>query len=590
MGLIINSFSDGWQNKARRELMKDSALYMCEDLTLDEIGSLGCRYKHTEDSYFANQTLAGKIRDLLVFYVEGLDHKLVYYRIGTTLYCWNSYTEYTRTVSISMTKEHITGAMLRPELSENSHIYITDGLTMFSDSGSADYAWGIDPPDNLPLVSMAGSGGNLSAGGYSYRYTFYDNDTGAESDPSVVSATTTASANDLATISHIQVSSNPRVTSRKLYRTLANGGVWYLVTTLNDNVTTEIEDSKLDANLTTELNTDQGIPPYGDVVVAYKNRLFLTGNTDYPNRVWYSDSDSPDNWDSLNYLEVGTTNSRIMNIVEFEGKLYFIQTDGICGLYGSDENTFAWHKTRSHVGVSARWSCSAGPDGIYFMSHDGVYRFDGLKSIRISESIDRTFGIKPDIWTEIVDQETANATTRGDFLLGVYYLLVPMSDSTGIVTNRLLTYDTFSQVWTKYLFDGSCLCTDARKGKILAGRLRFSAFHYTIYELMNSINIHDNTAHPRFVTKTYTIANTEDSNSVGWLRRFRVDCIGAWTLRFYVDGLLVYTKILTNQTAHTRYQWYSFEPQIKGRYMFVYAEAPQGSTTYEDVFYEMEVT
>jgi hypothetical protein len=570
MGIIIEEFSKGWQNKARQELMRDDALFVCTDIGLDRLGSLMARRLHVEQAFFDTQSYTSAIEDVYFVNVENADVYLVYFRVGSSLYCWNSSTTTTRTVSNSMSGGHVSYAPLRPVLSDYTYVFVTDGVVMLCDNGVTTKTWGIDEPTNLPIVSMAGSGGALNNGSYVYAYTFYDSNTGSESDPSVVSATTTAAADDQATITDIKTSPNSRVTKRRLYRTLVNGGTKYLVTTINDNVTTSYVDSKDDDNLTTELNTDQGVPPTGDIVIAHNERLFLSGDTNYPNRVWFSRSKLPDNFPSTYYLSVGTVNDKVLNMVRFEGKLYFIQRAGITGLYGSDADTYAWHQTRSHVGANARWSCAAGPDGIYFLGHDGVYRFDGLKSTRVSDPIDRTFGLSAGTWTEIIDTDTVEDDALGGFLFGKYYLKVPLKDDSGAVTSQLLVYDVFDETWLLQDVDPDSLFADNGRGKLYGSMARKDGSgYYTVYELFSADSSTEDSSTPTFVTKSFAIKESQEGRRVGWLRRFRVDCVGTWTLYFYVDGTLQHTEALTSESASTRYAWYDFPPDIKGQYFYV---------------------
>ena len=587
MGIVINNFSAGWQNKARPELMKDDAVFMLKDVSLDDLGALKCRNLYLENSYFATQTIASMIKDLYIVDVEGVTKHLILYTVGDSLFCYNSSTQVTRTLSTAMVGNHVSYAPLKPVIGATTYVFITDGISMLSDNGVGSKTWGIDSPTNLPIVSMAGSGGNLAAGDYVYSYTFYDEDTGAESDPSISSSATTAGANDSATLTSISVSSDSRVTKRRVYRTLVDGGTQYLAGNVNDNVSTTFFDTKIDADLTTQINTDQGIPPIGDMVVTHLNRLFLAGSVDYPNRVWFSRSERPDNWPSTYYLDVGTSDDSLENMVVFEGKLYFIQTAGIAGMYGSDSNTFAWHQTRSHVGTVARWSTAVGPDGIYFLAHDGVYRFDGLKSVRISDAIDRSFGLAAQTWVDVVDTDTVSSVARACFLLGVYYLLIPMKDTDGTVTNTIIGFDVFDQTWTRYSIDCGSLTSDAGRGRLYAGI--GSGSSYSIYELFSSVTSTIDSATPDVITKSFTILPKDSKQAVGWVRKFRADCTGAWTLYFYVDGELEHTQALTNQSASTRYQWYDFDPQMKGRYLFVRILATGTPTPLTHAFNELEI-
>jgi len=235
---------------------------------------------------------------------------------------------------------------------------------------------------------------------------------------------------------------------------------------------------------------------------------------------------------------------------------------------------------------------AAGPDGIYFLSHDGVYRFDGLKSVRVSEAIGRTFGITADDWTEVVDTETVVSEARGVFLAGIYYLRIPLKDLSGTVTNRLLAYDVFEQTWVQYDVDCTCLFSDIGRGLLYGGLEKpDDAGYYSVYELM-SASVGTDAASPQAVTKDYTIiAQTEDrkSRAIGWVRKFRVDCEGSWTVVFYVDGESEHTQALTDQTPGTRYQWYDFGPQIKGRYLSVHIQATGTPVPDGWVFNELEV-
>lgn len=591
--MIISNFSLGWQNKARHELMKDNALFMCRDMSLIELGSLSCRRLNLENSYFATQTYTSPIDNVFQVDVEGVNKRLIFYTVGTTLYCWNSASGQTRTISTAITGGHVSYAPLKPLLDTHTYVFITDGVSLLADNGSTTKTWGLDAPENTTLVAMAGAGGNLSAGAYVYKYTFYDGDTGSESSPSPASASTTAAANDLATVSQILTSSDSRITKRRLYRTLVGGGTCYLVAPINDNVTTTYEDGLADADLTTELETDNSIPPSGDVVVVYKDRLFIAGDSNYPNRTSYTRAELPDSCPVTYYLDVGTSDNKVMNAVEFEGKLYFVHEAMITGLYGSDPDTYAWHQTRSHLGTVARWSVAVGPDGIYFVGHDGVYRFDGLKSVRVSDPIGRAFDLTSGTWHEIVDQDTVAIVSRACFLQGVYYVLLPMYNVDGSTNNRVLAYDTFNQTWMQYDLNVSFIMADEGRGKLYGCMEKpDAAGYYSVYELLSVDGSTVDIPVPQALTKSFPIVGPrEEGNApaVGWLRKFRVDAQGDWTLKFYVDGTLKHTEVLSGLDESDRYKWYDFPAQVKGRFIYVHVQATGTPAPMTHTFWEVEV-
>jgi hypothetical protein len=589
MGYVFENFSLGWQNRAGHDLMKDEALYRCVDLDMLELGVLRCVKGSSELGYFAAQGYGSEVKNVYQLDVEGNGVLLVYYTTGGSLYRYNSFTGVSTELSDSINETNVSYAPFKPTLSNITYIYITDGTTMLCDNGSSSYTWGIDPPENALSASMYGSGGLLQAGDYTWQYTFYNSNTGTESNPCLLMGAETAGALDSADVKGIETSSNSQVTSRRLYRSLVDGGSHYLVRDIGDNVTTSFIDVEDDDNLTTKMNTDQGVPPTVDTVRNFQNRLFLGGNSDFPNRVWYSRGSRPGNYPTDYYLEVGTVDDRVVDMVEFEGTLFFMQTAGISGLYGTTPDTFAWYKTRSHVGIAGKYSAVSGPDGIYFLGFDGVYRFDGVKSVRVSEQVGRTFGKLTTDWISIVNWDTVDEVCRSCFLNGVLYMLLPVIDNNGSVTNVVLSYDIFQQTWTELSLDCDYIYSDKGRGKVYGSYLVDS--RYTVLELLELVSgvLGDNDPTPEFVTKSVEFGRSKDGSRVKWLRRFRVDAEGSWIVYFYVDNVLRYTKALSGIDGSDRYIWYDFDEEIKGFNVYAKVVATGSSDHGNRVFKSLEV-
>jgi len=587
MTILINTFTKGWQNAARHELMANEAMYLCRDMSLDITGSLRCRNLSSENAYFATQTCTSNIEDVYQINVEGADKQLMFYRIGGSLYCWNSITNATRTISTAMSGEHISYAPALPLLSDTTFVYITDGTTMLADNGTTTITWGIDPPEAAPSISILAALGRLSAGTYRYIYTFYDNDTGSESDPSPACAALTAVANDGMTVSNIRTSDNSRVTTRRLYRTLAGGGSYYLVVIISDNTTTTFIDTFADADLSTEAILDQGIPPTVRIAYPYKKMLLLTGDDDYPNRVYITLVSGPDNVPEESYIETGKSGDKVMNICELEGRIHLITKAGIGVLYGETPDTLLPQETLAHVGTYARWTAKTGPDGIYYLANNGVYRFNGKTSSNVSEPIGRCFGNTPGRWFDIVDKSTAAESASACFLNGVYYLLVPMKDINGSVSNRLLAYDTQkssgAQTWLLYNVVLKHITSDTTRDKLFGSMEKpDSAGSYSVYELFSTASSSIDTATPEVVSKSFKtmegqkyslggaggITQSEEL-VIAWLRKFRVDADGDWDFDFYLDDRLVYSLSLSNLSIDDNSTWHDFPPNLKGRYVYV---------------------
>lgn len=101
-----------------------------------------------------------------------------------------------------------------------------------------------DPP-SAALVSPAAAG-NLSAGVYRYKVTFVTADGETLASPSSSPVTVAApGTNGRVQLSDIMTGGSV-VTARKIYRTTAGGSSYHLLTTLNDNTTTDYTDNTAD--------------------------------------------------------------------------------------------------------------------------------------------------------------------------------------------------------------------------------------------------------------------------------------------------------------------------------------------------------
>ena len=588
MGYVFENFSLGWQNRAGHRLMKDEALLKSVDLDFLELGVLRCVKGSNEVGFFKDLGYGSEILNIYQLDVEGSGVLLVYYTVGGSLYRYNGHSNVATELS-SINEENVSYAPFKGILSNSTYVYITDGSTMLCDNGVSSYTWGIDPPENSLSAYMSGSGGLLQAGDYTWQYTFYDGNTGAESNPCPVMGEVTAVDDDSAEIKGIEISSNSRVTSRRLYRTLVDGGSHYLAMDFGDNVTTSFIDVGSDDDLTTLMNTDQGVPPSVSLVSNFQNRLFVAGNSTYPNRVWYSRGSRGDNYPGDYYLDVGTSDDEVVGMVAFEGTLFFMQKAGISGLYGTTPDTFSWYRTRSHMGIAGKYSSVAGPDGIYFLGFDGIYRFDGVKSVRVSEQIGRSFGQLASEWVSVVDWDSVDSVCRTCFLNGVLYVLLPMRDINGSVGNRVFCYDIFQQLWCELSLDCDYIYSDIGRGKVY-GSYYFGS-RYGVFELLTNLSgvSYYNDPVPEFVTKSVEFGRTKEGNRVKWLRRFRVDADGDWTIYFYIDNELRYSKALTGLNEQGRYKWYDFDSELKGLSIYVRIVGASSSDHQNRVFRSLEV-
>ena len=126
------------------------------------------------------------------------------------------------------------------------------GTTLVDSTVSAQGAFNINPLAAPPAIGgyTLSAGTNLGVGTYYYFVVYVTalGETSAGANLTVVTTTGNTTVN----LTGIPISSDPRVTARKLYRTKLGGTTdnqWFLAT-INDNVTTTYTDSIADASLT----------------------------------------------------------------------------------------------------------------------------------------------------------------------------------------------------------------------------------------------------------------------------------------------------------------------------------------------------
>lgn len=266
----------------------------------------------------------------------------------------------------------------------NQWAYLANGTTFIRSDGTNVYEVGITAP-TAPSVAT-GAAGALS-GDYRYRVTYVDSD-GFESNGGTVSAQVSPSSEKVELTGIPTGNSDEGVAERKIYRTVAGGSTYYLLTTLSDATTTTYSDNTTDANLGSTvppLNHDKptatftGVAVAGDRLfgfVANSRRLYFT--LPFPNEraqpsTYYRDM--PDYIRGIKALGVGTL------LVVCENGPY-----AVAGL--SNPDLFYYNPLsgpRFYV-KSSRVTANF-LDGVITQGAEGVYLMNSAKSTWISQKI-----------------------------------------------------------------------------------------------------------------------------------------------------------------------------------------------------------
>lgn len=372
-------------------------------------------------------------------------------------------------------------------------------------NGTVTTKLGITAPANQPIVATSGTG--RQDGVYQYMYSYYNDLTGIESSVSPLSVEISLTGVG-ASVSYL-ASTDPQVTHIRIYRI---GGTWtdFLLLATVANVNGTYIDAVADEDLQGALvGTSLNNPPPTDLrfITEQFGMFFGAVGT----KLYYGRGDGyPQYWPAINYFELFEPITSIAAITD--GILIFTKTSTTL-LTGRDALSFMLYpldKTKGCINHAATVSLGntalvVGTNGIYAASMSGVKALSQpiLGDLQLS---------------------TVNAVVLNE----IYYLQ--------LANGKILCYDfRFGKNSFYYLdFDTEYLATD-----------------YTyLYGVQgtNLVKLFSNGL-TSYTYKTGVITEGEYS-TVKSYNKFYVRSNGDLTMKIYIDGALVLTKVLSGNELH----------------------------------------
>ena len=185
---------------------------------------------------------------------------------------------------------------------------------------------------------------------------------------------------------------------------------------------------------------------------VHKNRLYLAGNYDNPNRIYYSELNNVGDFPAINYFDLNPQEGEnITGLATFytsayaspNADLYIFKSTHIYQLSGNSILDFALYEVASNIGCIAPKSIVSDKGTIYFLAEDGIYTFfQNYQIKKISDKIDPI--IKGMNKTKI---EKASAI----FYDNHYWLSYP--DSSDTVNSKVLVYSPQFDAWGQVSFN-----------------------------------------------------------------------------------------------------------------------------------------
>lgn len=180
-----------------------------------------------------------------------------------------------------------------------------------------------------------------------------------------------------------------------------------------------------------------GYTPRSEVNATHQGYMFVANtrenSVDFLNRLRWSHPNSPENWHSLDYLDILDGGSKITGLVSFGDHLLIFKSDSVWGLYGSEADSWQLVNITRSIGAFSQQVIARSESAVFFMAWPkGVYAYSDGSIVEISQNIRQLF-----------DEGLLTATAAEDCWLGWVdrrlWFAAPFFDGAG--TNADFVFD-----------------------------------------------------------------------------------------------------------------------------------------------------
>jgi hypothetical protein len=190
-------------------------------------------------------------------------------------------------------------------------------------------------------------------------------------------------------------------------------------------------------NSTTTAITDTEAPA-GKFCAFHKGRLFIAGQAADPTRLAWSEFADYTNWVStgFTYVPQSKTGDEITGMTVFQDNLIIFTRKTKYILFGDDPGNFVLRQSSGKKGAVNQACIASDPNYVYFLSDDGVYRYNGSQDELMSDPIQTEID-------NIADKEKTAGVYEGNY----YRLYYPQTGST--VNDSCILWDTLNKFWLR---------------------------------------------------------------------------------------------------------------------------------------------
>lgn len=285
--------------------------------------------------------------------------------------------------------------------------FIFNGTNNFLYNGTTYRQIGIDGPVTAPQFLGNAAGSLVANGSYLFGYSYYNTQTGAESNVSPISESMVAGADSSTAGITISLTAGDSTLADKIriYRSVPGGNVLFRETEIAIS-STSYTSTTLDSGLGTELELDNSrLSTPASFGVINDNRIFAAGFSNNPNRVAYSkvgiSGPMPESFQALDFVDcnindgdrilgLGKAGTTVIVIKERSvGRLIRIESN-IGGLERQGSQKYLYEEISSEVtGLSHHLILSL-DNIIIWMGRDDIYATDGSQIFRLGGRVRKT--------------------------------------------------------------------------------------------------------------------------------------------------------------------------------------------------------
>jgi hypothetical protein len=199
------------------------------------------------------------------------------------------------------------------------------------------------------------------------------------------------------------------------------------------------------------VEADNDIPPFASLVAAFQEHVFVAGDPDNPNYLYWSKRFRPESFSIVNYVEIGNADDPITQLAPIAGVLGVFTRATKYRVTGNASDGFVHWEAISHRGTRSPKSVKVTDKGILYVAPDGVWSSNLIgPDKKLSDKIDMLFaGVDAD---ENSEEEPINQDAleqiAGGYHKNRYYFSYP--SGTSEINDRTAVYSFDTEQWTIY--------------------------------------------------------------------------------------------------------------------------------------------